>query len=331
MSKPRPQPESIELDLDLPGPPASGAKPSAPKPAPVSSPGPISRPGPQSKPSPISRPGPASQPSADSLKPDDEDGIGALNIELADEPRPSAPRASGPSRPSPTPGDDEIDMGAMPIELGDAPASRRTPTAKRSSPGQGPPSSRRIHLHRHTKEENPRGIGAALAAAGLTAALTVITPFIHPAGVALVQSWLAGTAYLPYVVLALLVIGVWAVVISRAVHASSTALHLSAAALVVHLICLALITAAVVTGSNTPKAFLRLMPTVAPIATAVVTLGFCLRGLGRVIDELRGDRRIGVSALLVLLTLAGAALGVRTARYDLPLPRLGESTNFVVW
>ena len=295
-----------------------------------------------SRPNSPSKPSSTSKPIPDSLAPaedDDDNQNDSFSIELDDEPRLSAPsRPSAPSRTSPSArssddDDDEIQIGGTPIDLGESPSSRRSPAAKpRIASTKGPPSVRRIHLHRHSKETRPTDMGATIAAVVMVLILTVATPFIHPAGVALMQGWLGKSAYIPYVVFAAGLIAAWVVTISRAVHHASTPLHIAAVALIVHMIFMALIVAAVVSGSTTPRAFLRLMPTAAPIVSAIVALGVTIRAGARAIDELRAsDRRFGFAALLIALTLAGAAITVRTARYDLPLPRIGEPLTFTAW
>lgn len=193
-------------------------------------------------------------------------------------------------------------------------------------------SSRGIQVRRHSGEQRPTGAGSTLAAIVLAAYAVVVTPFLHPAGVARCESWLGTDGYIPFAVLGASLLVLWAMALAKALQHASLGLHLSAVGLVAQVILSALVTTAMASDSTAPKAFLKIMPVGAPLACALLVFGLSLRGFRSAFDELRGDdRRLGWGIALVVLALGGTGVSVRVARFDLPLPRLGEPLQLVWW
>jgi hypothetical protein len=253
------------------------------------------------------------------------------------------PNAGSPPAPPAAPqgdtfGLDDLEQGgAMPIELDDPSLARPKPMAARtaaaaSARDDAPPSGGRIHVSRHSQEKRPTGLAFLAATVLVVACLVAIMPFLHPVGVARLESALGDNGFAPVLVFGLLLLVLWAMTLSRAIQHGSLGLHLAAIAAIVKMILVALITSAMVSDSSSAKAFLKIMPYAAPVACGVFVLGVSLRGLRLAVDELRGDdRRIALGLFLTLLSLAGVALAVRVGRFDLPLPRLGEPLKLELW
>jgi hypothetical protein len=276
------------------------------------------------------------------------------------EPGPEAPRLeleldlSGPAgpasgrdaaaRPGPIgppqawPADDEdslggIGAGGIALELSEpatAPASRRG--VSRAGPRSHRDAGRSIQVRRHSLARRPTHTGQILLALLWVAIVIVAVPFIHPDGATLLGRWLGKLGWLPYVAVGLLIFIAWAVVTARGVALGSLGLGLTSIGSVALLACLGLVAASILGGSATALTLREVMPVAAPLCAAAVPLGLGAFALRRAIEELRQpDRRIPYAALLGLLGLGSLAIGLRTARVDLPLPRLGQSHALVWW
>lgn len=252
----------------------------------------------------------------------------------------ATPALPGPPRPhQPWPADDDDSLdglgagGGTDFELSEpalAPALGRR--AFRSSPRSGRDSGRSIQVRRHSVARRPAHGGLILLGVVWVALVTLAAPFIHPEGVTLLGLWLGKLAWLPYAAAGVAVFVAWAIATAKALALGSVGLGLSSLGSMALLACLGLVASSILGGSSTLLAFRAIMPMAAPLCAAAVTLGLGAFALRRAGEELRQpDRRVLYALLLALLGLGGLAVGLRTARVDLPLPRIGQSYELVPW
>ncbi len=283
--------------------------------------------------------------------PEIDPGAWELELPAASQPGPaSAAPASQPERTAPAPlqmaddeafgDDDELMPGSAmgdllpeverPSQLRDS--LNRASQAGRERASQEPSSKRGIQFRRHTPSERPRSLPQLLATCLLCVALVVGVPFLHDAGIVRLTRLLGSLDYLPLIAVA-------AILFVGGVHSfavgfkqESSGLYLAASGQAVLVICLALTITSMITGSGTSMAFRPLMPIAGPLAVAAALMGYAAFGLRRTKEELFcEDRRVGYGMLLFLLSLSALVVGLRVARMDLPLPRLGEPLVVKVW
>jgi len=171
-----------------------------------------------------------------------------------------------------------------------------------------------------------------LAAILLVVALVLAVPFLYPTGIDWLNRQLGGYAPVPLIVTGVGLFAIWVVVTAKGYQLSSWGLYLASLGIVALLISIGLSCATVISGSSTAQAYRRLMPMLAPLAVAAVCFGFTAEALRRGRQELKGEgRRVVFAIVLFLLALCSFALGVRVGRVDLPLPRLGAPFDLVIW
>ncbi len=208
----------------------------------------------------------------------------------------------------------------------------RASQAGRERASQEPSSRRGIKIRRHAPSERPRSMGQLVLCCVLAVALLAGVPFLHDTGIGRLSRLLHDYDYVPLIASA-------AVLFVGCVHTyavgfkkESSGMYLAATGQAVLAICLALTIASMMTGSGTSMAFRPWMPVAAPLALAAVLMGFSAYGLRRAKEELlTEDRRVSYGLLLLLLSLAGIVIGLRVARVDLPLPRIGEPLTMQLW